>query len=150
MRAKSFKDTLKNQGSFTIEAAILFPIIFLCLISVIYLSVIMYQQVYMQIIVNSAARYGFYSTVNVEEEIYSYVEERLREFVAIKVVETRIDVDVKKHILSQSIKVSITHAYNMPLGFKMKIIARAHKTEANPVDFIRTLDSIKELIVDRR
>jgi hypothetical protein len=104
----------------------------------------------MQIIVNSAARYGFYSTVNVEEEIYSYVEERLREFVAIKVVETRIDVDIKKHVLSQSIKVSITHAYNMPLGFKMKITARAHKTEANPVDFIRTLDYIKELIVDRR
>jgi hypothetical protein len=54
------KTTIKvyNRGSFTVEAALIFPMIFLIIAALIFLCMMLYQQVYMKAAIDYAANRG--------------------------------------------------------------------------------------------
>lgn len=47
-----------NRGSMTIEAAILFSLIFFCIMAIMYAGMLLYQQAYLQTLVNRTAHMG--------------------------------------------------------------------------------------------
>ncbi len=47
---------LNSKGSITVEAAIIFPIAFLCIFTIIFLGMLQYQRVYLKSVANRAAK----------------------------------------------------------------------------------------------
>lgn len=65
------KRLYKNKkGSFTIEAAVVVPTVLLCLIALIYICLLMYQQVYLQSVANTAAERGAANWSNASMDMY--------------------------------------------------------------------------------
>ncbi len=146
MEIRKSKNSFNARGSSTIEMLVIFPVTLLGIIAVIYLCIILYQQVYIQSIANDAVLYGSYCTENVEESVKGFIENKLKMYSAVESVDKGISVEVKRKALSQHIEVSIVNDYSLPLGFRIKINAKAHKEIDKPVDFIRKLDVLAELI----
>jgi hypothetical protein len=65
------KRLYKNiKGSLTIEAAVIVPTVLLCLIALIYICLIMYQQVYLQSVANTAAERGASAWSNPSKDMF--------------------------------------------------------------------------------
>ena len=52
------KRSMNNRGSITVEASIVFPVVFLAVIAIFYICMLMYQQTYVQSVANDAAERG--------------------------------------------------------------------------------------------
>jgi hypothetical protein len=64
MRASIKKIYVNSKGSFTVEASIIFSIVFLLIATLVYLFIIMYQYCFLQSVANQAANVGAYHYVN--------------------------------------------------------------------------------------
>lgn len=63
-------DLKSNKGSTTIEAALIFPVIFLTIITLIYVSVFLYEQAYVKSLADRAAERGAAIWKNPESDMY--------------------------------------------------------------------------------
>lgn len=63
-------DLKSNKGSTTIEAALIFPIIFLTIITLIYVSIFLYEQAYVKSLADRAAERGAAIWKNPESDMY--------------------------------------------------------------------------------
>ncbi len=63
-------DLKSNKGSTTIEAALIFPVIFLTIIALIYVSVFLYEQAYLKSLADRAAERGAAIWKNPESDMY--------------------------------------------------------------------------------
>lgn len=59
-----------NRGSMTIEASILFSLIFFCIIALIYAGLLLYQQAYLQSLVDRTAQMGALSWNSPKRDMY--------------------------------------------------------------------------------
>jgi len=59
-----------NRGSMTIEAAILFSLIFFCIMATIYAGMLLYQQAYLQTLVNRTAHMGALTWHSPQSDMY--------------------------------------------------------------------------------
>ncbi|MHB8062059.1 MAG: TadE/TadG family type IV pilus assembly protein [Ruminiclostridium sp.] len=64
MPATNKKLCMTSKGSFTIEASIIFSVVFLLVAALVYLFIIMYQYAFLQSIASQAANVGSYNYVN--------------------------------------------------------------------------------------
>jgi len=60
-----------NKGNITVEAAIIFPVIFFCIIAVMFAGIFLYQQVLLQSLANRAVERGAATWTNHHREISS-------------------------------------------------------------------------------
>lgn len=65
-----------ERGSFTVEASLIFPIIFLCIIAVIYICILLYQMVLIQTAADVSAERGAATWSNPEKKISSGMIEK--------------------------------------------------------------------------
>jgi hypothetical protein len=63
-----------SKGSFTVEAAIVFSVVFLVTAAIVYIFIIMYQYTTMQSVADEACTYGAYYYVNQSGENYGIVD----------------------------------------------------------------------------
>ncbi|AEY65755.1 TadE family protein [Clostridium sp. BNL1100] len=131
---------MKNtKGSFTVEASLVFSVVFLMVAAFVYIFVIMYQYVYVQSIADEAATKGAYYYVNQTGENYcsnkmnelywriydknkskklsgisNYVNKLLGK--SILPTENNISVNTNNKILMKNLKIEIQEKYPLPVG----------------------------------
>ncbi len=131
---------MKNvKGSFTVEASMIFSVVFLMVAAFVYLFVIMYQYVNTQSVADEAATKGAYYYVNQTAEKYSsykinemywrmydtsknkkvsaisdYVNKLLNN--SILLTENNITVNTNSKILMKSLRIEIQEKYPLPVG----------------------------------
>ncbi len=131
---------MKNsKGSFTVEASMVFSVVFLMVAAFVYLFVIMYQYVNAQSVANEAATKGAYYYVNQTSEKYSsykinemywrmydtsknkkvsaisdYVNKLLNN--SILLTENNITVNTNSKILMKNLRIEIQEKYPLPVG----------------------------------
>ncbi len=131
---------MKNtKGSFTVEASMVFSVVFLMVAAFVYLFVIMYQYVNAQSIADEAATKGAYYYVNQTAEKYSsnkinemywrmydtsknkkvlaisdYVNKLLNN--SILLTENNISVNTNSKFLMKNLRIEIQEKYPLPVG----------------------------------
>ncbi len=60
----------EQRGSFTVEASIIFPFIILCIVTLMYVGALLYQQVYLQALANKAVQRGAIIWDNPSKDMY--------------------------------------------------------------------------------
>lgn len=140
---KNSKISRSNEGSMTVEASLVLPLVILAIAAVFYLSFLMYQFAYTQTIVNLAAERSvpvkknanvdiatgrisaealmtplYYNpfSENKKYAIKNYLQEKLNEYSIIKPRESRIDIESHNNILYQTMVIKVTETYDMPAG----------------------------------
>lgn len=91
--------TINSKGSFTVEASIVFSVVFLLMAAIVYVFIIMYQYTFVQSITNEAANVGAYYYVNPAGINYNY---KSNSNLYWRIVDT--ESDNKKSILNSSIE----------------------------------------------
>ncbi len=60
----------EQRGSFTVEASIIFPFIIICIVTLIYLGMLLYQQTYLQALADNAVIRGSMIWDNLNKDMY--------------------------------------------------------------------------------
>lgn len=154
------------------EAAIVMPVVIFSLIAIFYMSMLLYQQVYIQRIADEAAERGsalnydfteegLYSELydtnskNKTERVYKYIDSNLYTKNLMIAVEHKTDVEIKDYIVYKKIVVKIESTYNIPAGRILSIFgigdsitlkAQSESVVDNPVQLIRNTDLIIDII----
>lgn len=143
----SFSIVRRVHGRSTIEAAILFPVLFLVIIGMIYLCILLFQRAYIQALANDLAKKGK------ETPSFNFQENQALDFDVITKWEDQI--------LNKTLTVIVEKKVEYPIftflklfGFTNKMVLRATAVQfvENPVYFIRGTDFAVETFeeIDQR
>lgn len=132
-----------NQGSLTVEASLVFPIVMLSIAMVIFMSFLMYQYIYTETIVNLVAErsVAVQQNVNVEiatgriradelekplyfmhfseekkNNIKNYLVTKLERFELVKPEQRTIKIINNSHFIYQTLEIKVTANYKLPAG----------------------------------
>lgn len=132
------------RGSTTIEATIVFPVVFLCIIGFIYLCITMYQQVVLQAMANEVA-------ISIQDEELKQLKQRLQK------QGVNMEVDIQNRFVYKEANITLSRDYPIrvgnllkPLGFSENYHMQANSKAVlkNQVSFIRNVDFVAETLKD--
>lgn len=132
------------RGSTTIEATIVFPVVFLCIIGFIYLCITMYQQVVLQAMANEVA-------ISIQDEDLEQLNQRLQK------QGVNMKVDIQNRFIYKEANITLSRDYPIrvgnllkPLGFSENYHMQANSKAVlkNQVSFIRNMDFVTETLKD--
>ncbi|MBN4056583.1 MAG: hypothetical protein COA82_12040 [Alkaliphilus sp.] len=145
-----------EKGSLTVELSLLLPIVILTIALTIFIALILYQQVYITTVANSAVNRGamlfsnpnidietggltendlstnvypmLIMTTEIEEMIKDYVNTKLNEYALLPCMGREIEITYTNHFVYKKLEVTIASKYNVPsfLGLKEGLIIKAH------------------------
>ena len=130
------------RGSTTIEATIVFPVVFLCIIGFIYLCIAMYQQVVLQAMANEIA-------ISIQDEDLEQLKQRLQK------QGVNMEIDIQNRFVYKEANITLSRDYPIrvgnllkPLGFSKSYHMQANSKAIlkNQVSFIRNVDFITETL----
>jgi len=139
MAAITKKPCMASKGSFTVEASIVFSIVFLLVAALVYVFIIMYQYAVLQSIASEAANAGAYyyvnqygadytsesnsnlywrivdnDSANKKSELNSYIGRKLEKSI---LNSTRyVDNNISYKLLLKQLDISIEEQYPLPIG----------------------------------
>lgn len=157
MEVTTKKTLLTSKGSFTVEASIVFSVVFLLVAALVYIFIIMYQYAFLQSIANQTANEGAYYYVNQynfndtsasdfnlywrivdtstekEIKINSYISDKLEK--SILKSNRSVDNDTSYKFLLKQLKINIEEQYTLPIGnlFMMFGVSPTLKLKAEAV-----------------
>lgn len=173
--ATTKKSCMISKGSFTVEASIVFSVVFLLVAALVYVFIIMYQYAFLQSVANQAANAGAYYYVNQYDVDYisksnlywrifdtesDEKKSKINSFIAKKLdlsilKSTRnIDNDTTYKFLLEHLDISIEDQYSLPIGNLFSVFGIPKtlnlKAEAiSPLDdnaeFVRNLDTVIDI-----
>lgn len=133
-----------QKGSATVEAALIFPVIFLSIIAVIYVGLLLCERCSMQ----SAADYA--SAAGNADAAVSYKYSRM----AVQPEEVEIGSDISNHIVNKKFKVELGQHYPVPVPGFMSIFgldnelgmkAASEAVISSPEKLIRNIDLVVDI-----
>ncbi len=133
------RQALPLKGSFTIEASIIFSIVFLLIAAIVYLFIIMYQYAFLQSVADQAANLGAshyvnqYDTDNTSKSNFNlywrivdadkeYKKNKLNGYISKKLERSILDStkivdnDVNYKLLLKQLDISVNEQYPLPIG----------------------------------
>lgn len=133
---------MKKKGSFTIEAALLIPAIFMVVVMVMHFSFFLYNREAAIVIVSEAALMG----VQMENEGRNEIKEKVTAFAEEETAQKLIfvsDVDLKVNVTLAKVEVRVDFIQKTPFR-EMRCQAEQKLNRLNPASFLWRKESLKK------
>lgn len=133
---------MRKKGSFTMEAALLIPVIFMVVVMIMHLSFFLYNREAATVIVSEAALMG----VQMENEGRNEIKEKITAFAEEEMAQKLIfvrDTNLKVNVTLTKVEVSVDFIQKTPFR-EMCCQAERKLSRLNPASFLWRKESLKK------